>query len=361
MLASSCVFHHMAADAVGTASYSITVNGKPDAQIPPRRRWQRRRLRMGPDAAGPGSGLTTGQQQAIGALVVDAGVASNTGLRVGRLRRFHQRKRADQCRFHSRALRSRPPALSNLEVAVDANLDAGLPVGLGNTGNGDGHAVWRMGTASMGGTEYSITINMGWSGACNAWYKPAVIIAGGYDFNTVDSALYNVDPHVKGENHQRTHNQWRTKGVAGVSVTAVRGLRGSYGHDQRHEASDAFKGSPRTRSGRSPQPRRASISQPATLAVTTGKSGNGGGVGDRTGADFASQLMHRSVSVRINASAATARRAEWRVNGGAWQAGGATVSGCPIGTGTISFHGVKGWSAPAAEPVTVTGKPNDDR
>jgi len=46
--------------------------------------------------------------------------------------------------------------------------------------------------------------------------------------------------------------------------------------------------------------------------------------------------------------------AKWRVDGGPFQAGGATVFGLPTGIHTVSFNTVLGWSTPLDRQVTIT-------
>ncbi|HEX2855503.1 MAG TPA: hypothetical protein VHO24_19870, partial [Opitutaceae bacterium] len=45
--------------------------------------------------------------------------------------------------------------------------------------------------------------------------------------------------------------------------------------------------------------------------------------------------------------------AQWRVDGGAWQASGATVANLAVGSHTINYSAVSGYTAPATESVTL--------
>jgi hypothetical protein len=45
--------------------------------------------------------------------------------------------------------------------------------------------------------------------------------------------------------------------------------------------------------------------------------------------------------------------AQWRVDGGAWQSSGSTVSSLSVGTHTVSFVALSGWTAPANQSVNV--------
>lgn len=44
---------------------------------------------------------------------------------------------------------------------------------------------------------------------------------------------------------------------------------------------------------------------------------------------------------------------QWRVDGGAWQTSGATVQNLSVGSHTIGYNSLAGYSAPASEPVTL--------
>ena len=45
--------------------------------------------------------------------------------------------------------------------------------------------------------------------------------------------------------------------------------------------------------------------------------------------------------------------AQWAVDGGAWQDSGAIVSGLTVGSHTVSFISLDGWTAPAAETISI--------
>jgi hypothetical protein len=61
-----------------------------------------------------------------------------------------------------------------------------------------------------------------------------------------------------------------------------------------------------------------------------------------------------SLTVTISPTGAVTAGAQWNVDGGAWQASGATVSNLTAGTHTVSFNSVTGYTAPADQTVTVT-------
>jgi hypothetical protein len=60
-----------------------------------------------------------------------------------------------------------------------------------------------------------------------------------------------------------------------------------------------------------------------------------------------------SVQVGIQPDAAVAAGAQWRVDGGILQPGGATVLGLAVGSHTISFTSISGWTTPSNQIVLV--------
>ncbi|MBF0292065.1 MAG: VCBS repeat-containing protein [Nitrospinae bacterium] len=61
-----------------------------------------------------------------------------------------------------------------------------------------------------------------------------------------------------------------------------------------------------------------------------------------------------SLTVTISPAGAITAGAMWRVDGGAWQASGATVSNVAVGSPTVSFNTVAGYTTPANQNVAVT-------
>jgi hypothetical protein len=57
--------------------------------------------------------------------------------------------------------------------------------------------------------------------------------------------------------------------------------------------------------------------------------------------------------VTISPAAAVTAGAQWNVDGGAWQNSAATVSGLTVGTHTVNFKAVSGWTAPTTASVTI--------
>jgi len=60
-----------------------------------------------------------------------------------------------------------------------------------------------------------------------------------------------------------------------------------------------------------------------------------------------------SLSVSIAPEGARAAGAQWRVDGGAWQDSGATLTGLSVGTHLVSFKGVAGWNTPGDQSVQI--------
>ena len=73
--------------------------------------------------------------------------------------------------------------------AVNSNLDAGKPVGLGifRGSNEVGHGVVADGYGYSYGTTYH-HINMGWGGSYNLWYNLPLV----FNYDLVDSVIYNI-------------------------------------------------------------------------------------------------------------------------------------------------------------------------
>ena len=60
-----------------------------------------------------------------------------------------------------------------------------------------------------------------------------------------------------------------------------------------------------------------------------------------------------SLKVLITTADAVTAGAQWRVDGGAWQNSGTTLTGITVGTKTIDFSDVRGWTKPASQTVTI--------
>jgi hypothetical protein len=349
MLGQIMRFHQWPQTGVGTGSYQITINNA-SAQ---------RSLRGGDGAGGSyawddmplaaSPGMPASQQQAIGALLADAGVASNMDYEPSGSGASIKASVLTNV-FHYANAAFASSQLSTLEIGIKANLDAGLPVGLGISGDGVGHAVVADGYGYNGTTLYH-HLNMGWSGANNAWYNLPTINVGFYDFTIVNGAIFNIDPLVKGEIVSGRIADPTGAPVAGAPVTVASGSV-VYTATTNAEGIYAVKGLSSNTTWTITPNAQAWAFTPASLSITTGHSSMSGGMGDKTGEDFSSRRETGSVTVLINAGSPITG-AEWRVDGGAWLASGAVASDIPIGNHTISFHAPTGWATPANQTITI--------
>jgi len=62
-----------------------------------------------------------------------------------------------------------------------------------------------------------------------------------------------------------------------------------------------------------------------------------------------------SVHVTLSPAEAVSAGAQWQLDGGAWQAGGTTLSSVSGGLHTVAFKTVGGWNTPASQQVSVGG------
>lgn len=110
--------------------------------------------------------------------------------------------------------------LERFKSAVIPNFDAGLPVALGISGGGYGHAVVGDGYGYSDGNFY-VHINLGWAdlGGGDAWYMPPDID----DYDTIDSIVYNIYPQGASGASLVSGRILTSAGaaVAGATVTAT--------------------------------------------------------------------------------------------------------------------------------------------
>jgi probable HAF family extracellular repeat protein len=60
-----------------------------------------------------------------------------------------------------------------------------------------------------------------------------------------------------------------------------------------------------------------------------------------------------SLTVTISPAGAVGAGAMWNVDGGRWQASGAVVPNLSVGSHTVAFSGVQGWTTPPSQTVTI--------
>lgn len=65
-------------------------------------------------------------------------------------------------------------------------------------------------------------------------------------------------------------------------------------------------------------------------------------------------VVSSALSVTLAPAATVSAGAQWRVDGGAWRASGATATGLTAGAHTVSFSTVSGWTAPADVATATT-------
>ena len=174
----------------------------------------------------PNSGCTLAERQAIGALTYDIGVAvSVTG--VGMITEYTSSgtgaymppeilksifNYASVYRFESAV---------NRENAINANLDAGMPVNVCVPG----HSVVCDGYGFHSNVAYH-HLNLGWGGYEDAWYTLGTFIAGPYGFNGVEYIYANISPSITGEIISgRVIDGSTQQPVAGATVTLTPGNR----------------------------------------------------------------------------------------------------------------------------------------
>jgi hypothetical protein len=61
-----------------------------------------------------------------------------------------------------------------------------------------------------------------------------------------------------------------------------------------------------------------------------------------------------SLQVIISPAGAVSAGAQWQVDGGAWQSSGTTLSSVSVGSHTVAFNTVSGWTTPADQTVSVS-------
>jgi len=190
---------------VGTGSFTIQVNGI-----------NRQEQLRGGDGAGGAynwsqmplkpylSNITLAQQQAIGALMHDAGVSMGMSYAADGSAAWLDStiiqsvfKYANSCNYinwwNDTSAENEPTAR-----AIRTNLDAGLPTAIAIYGATDGHEVVCDGYGYSQGTIYT-HVNFGWDGDNDLWYALPVFNAPNSDYTQIYSTNYNIDPQIKGE------------------------------------------------------------------------------------------------------------------------------------------------------------------
>ena len=169
---------------------------------------------------------TPAQCQAIGALVADAGATVGMSYRAsGSSSAVPMAKDAFVNNFHfASAIKAYDDSsgVGGLVGMLNPNLDARLPVLLGISGPGGGHAVVADGYGYESATLYH-HLNLGWSGMDNAWYALPIIDTSSYYFSSVDSCIYNLYTNGTGEIISGRVLDQIGRPVANAVVTALHG------------------------------------------------------------------------------------------------------------------------------------------
>ncbi len=218
---------------VGTGCFSIKVDGSSQSAC----------LRGGDGSGGaydwadmtlvPGCSTTLAQRQAIGALTYDAGVAVHMQYESSGSGAYMDD--ADAAMTNTFGYSNSIYGYNNnnnivaaaLSSMLNPNLDWGNPVILGISSSSEGHAIVADGYGYNSATLYH-HLNLGWAGTSDAWYN-LPNIGTSYDFNVVDSTIYNIYMSGSGEIISgRVTTTDSGLPIAGATVTATKSGGGTY-------------------------------------------------------------------------------------------------------------------------------------
>ena len=296
-------YHQWPIAGVGMGTYPIWVDGVPTSA----------KLRGGDGSGGPydwadmvltpGTGVTPVQSQAIGALVYDAGIASNMSYTLGDSSADLD-STAIRKTFHYANAADSAGSLADVTLAIRANLDAGLPVVLSifPTPATEGHVVVCDGYGYDIGTLYD-HLNFGWGGLANTWYNLPDAKAGGADYDTVTGLTYNIDPTVAGEIVSGRITDSLGSPAAGVAVTAKSGPA-THSTTTNQQGIFFFKGLASGTTWSISRGGGTAVAGPSSVNVTTGTSGEYTPVGDRVVDNF--QVDALAIAAEGGNSAVTA-------------------------------------------------------
>jgi len=97
-----------------------------------------------------------------------------------------------------------------------------------------------------------------------------------------------------------------------------------------------------------------------TYKVVAQATDTAGNTSPEKSREFTISARSGALMVSIDPPAAIAAGAQWRVDTGAWQMSGTTVSGIPVGVHTVEFKAVSDWTGPGNQTVTIqAGKRTD--
>jgi len=223
-------FYQYPQGGVGTTRFSIEVNNIT----------QYVNLKGGDGAGGsyawsnmvldPNASITETEREAIGALLYDAGISIHTSYSASGsaaslidaatslVDTFGYGNSVFGANYNNAWLNLTE---SQVEKMINSNLDAGYPVILGISGDG-GHAILTDGYGTNGTTVYH-HLNMGWAGYDDGWYNMPDIQTTSYDFNVVDTLIYNIFKQGSGEVISGRIVDNSGLPIEGATVTAISG------------------------------------------------------------------------------------------------------------------------------------------
>lgn len=213
-------YHQYPTDYVGAGSYFIEIEGEPNevevSLFGGPYQWSDMPLV-------PDNNITLLQRQAIGEICYDAGVSVNMSYTsTGSGASLHdtdiqlvERFDYSNCIF---GYNNNSEIGNGITKMINPNLDACLPVILG-VHNAGGHAVICDGYGYNFSTLYH-HLNMGWSGFYDAWYDLPIVDTNFYDFDVVDTCLYNIFTSGSGEIISGRITDAAGIPLGGVTVTA---------------------------------------------------------------------------------------------------------------------------------------------
>ncbi|PKK89868.1 MAG: hypothetical protein CVV64_11995 [Candidatus Wallbacteria bacterium HGW-Wallbacteria-1] len=284
-------FHQHPTTGVGTASFSITVDGASE----------NRNLRGGDGSGGaylwgsmpavPDGSITVAQRQAIGNLLHDAGISVNMAYTSGdsstdTLKSALVLKSTFGYTNAVRGYNSTNDLGAALTEMVNPNLDAGLPVifGIATLDNSAGHAVVCDGYGYNNSNLYH-HLNMGWTGSQDAWYDLPTVDTTSRTYDKVYKCVYNIFKTGTGEIISGRVLDTAGQPVTGATVTATKSGGGQYQATTDAKGIYALKAIPASASY-SIQPAKTGLTFSAQTVSTGASSDLAATSGNRWAVDF---------------------------------------------------------------------------
>ena len=180
----------------------------------------------------PNCAITDTQRQAIGAVCYDAGLSVNMMYDVnGSGAYMHDAKYAMKTTFgYSNAVLGGDEWFNigaGLTAMINPNLDAGYSTLLGVNNGSSGHAIIADGYGYNSETLYH-HLNMGWSGADDAWYNLPTISGTYANYTSVNACIYNIFLSGSGEIISGRVVDVNAEPISGAEITAEKTGGGTY-------------------------------------------------------------------------------------------------------------------------------------